>query len=95
MNFNYNIQSPCIDSGDPNLIDPDGTRSEIGANYFIISLIGDCNNDNQINIVDIVSIVNNCILLDSNFDCTCGDINGDQVINVVDVVLIVNQILEL
>ena len=34
-NRNYNIysQSPCIDSGDPDLTDPDGTRSDIGK-YF-------------------------------------------------------------
>jgi hypothetical protein len=26
--------SPCIDSGDPNYLDPDGTRSDMGAFYF-------------------------------------------------------------
>jgi hypothetical protein len=35
MNGNYNIcfQSSCIDSGDPTLQDPDGTRSDIGFFY--------------------------------------------------------------
>jgi hypothetical protein len=32
LNNNYNVcsQSPCIDAGDPNMYDPDGTRSDIG-----------------------------------------------------------------
>ena len=34
-NQNYNLcaQSECIDAGDPDLLDPDGTRSDIGAYY--------------------------------------------------------------
>jgi hypothetical protein len=32
-NFNICSQSPCIDSGDPTLLDPDGTRSDIGFFY--------------------------------------------------------------
>ncbi len=34
-NGNYNIcsQSPCIDAGDPDMTDPDGTRSDIGVFY--------------------------------------------------------------
>lgn len=33
---NYNVcsQSQCINTGDPDLIDPDGTRSDIGVYYF-------------------------------------------------------------
>ena len=31
--FNVCLQSPCIDSGDPSILDPDGTRSDIGV-YF-------------------------------------------------------------
>ena len=35
-NSNYHLteSSPCIDSGDPSLTDPDGTRSDKGAFYF-------------------------------------------------------------
>ena len=48
-NRNYNLleNSPCIDSGDPNLFDPDDTRSDIGAFYYdqnttrVINLNGD------------------------------------------------------
>lgn len=32
LDFDYLLNSPCIDSGDPELIDPDGTISDIGAN---------------------------------------------------------------
>jgi len=32
--FHLRWRSPCIDSGDPSLTDPDGTRSDIGAFYF-------------------------------------------------------------
>ena len=34
LDFSYSPESPCIDSGDPEIIDPDGTVSDIGANYF-------------------------------------------------------------
>jgi predicted outer membrane repeat protein len=32
--FHLRWHSPCIDTGDPSLNDPDGTRAEIGALYF-------------------------------------------------------------
>ncbi|UCD93603.1 MAG: right-handed parallel beta-helix repeat-containing protein, partial [Candidatus Zixiibacteriota bacterium] len=32
-NFEVCIQSPCLDAGDPDVLDPDGTRSDIGL-YF-------------------------------------------------------------
>lgn len=34
LDFGYNSNSPCIDSGDPESLDPDGTISDIGAVYF-------------------------------------------------------------
>lgn len=33
-NFSLTPGSPCIDAGDPNYIDPDGTTSDIGAVYY-------------------------------------------------------------
>jgi len=34
-NYHLSMNSPCIDAGDPNSpLDPDGTRSDIGAYYF-------------------------------------------------------------
>ena len=90
-NFNYNEESICIDSGDPDIIDPDNTRSDIGSNYFIQSIMGDCNNGSTIDITDIVYIINYCIIYENS--CTCGDMNEDLIVNVLDIVIIINQIL--
>jgi len=34
QDYRLRWESPCIDTGDPNLFDPDGTRSDMGAHYF-------------------------------------------------------------
>jgi hypothetical protein len=34
MDYHLSYQSPCIDSGDPSLEDPDGTRSDMGALFY-------------------------------------------------------------
>jgi hypothetical protein len=54
---------------------------------------GDCNVDGTQNILDVVYLINDCILGGSN-DCSCGDLNGDGIVNILDVVLLVNYILE-
>jgi endonuclease I len=60
-------------------------------------LRGDFNHDNQINIVDIVSIINQ--ILDPNiitpYEEWASDLNEDTVLNVIDIVLVVNQILNI
>ena len=33
-NYNLNVTSPCINAGDPNIIDPDTTVSDMGAYYY-------------------------------------------------------------
>jgi len=39
--FNIRWHSPCIDAGDPDFpLDPDGTRSDIGAFYFNLAVLG-------------------------------------------------------
>ena len=92
--FSYNDDSPCIDAGDPSLLDDDGTRRDIGGYLYIQeSIPGDCNDDSIQNVLDIVYLINDCILL-SDSECGCGDLNEDSNINVLDVVLLVNQILE-
>ena len=53
-------------------------------------IIGDINNDNYIDILDIIHM-RNCILLD---DCNeCSDINLDETINIQDIILLVEIIL--
>ena len=93
-NFSYENGSPCIDAGDPEETDPDGSIRDIGARWFgDDTQPGDCNTDNIQNVLDVVYMINECILGDS-IDCSCGDLNEDGIVNVLDVVLLVNSILE-
>ena len=93
-NFSYIEYSPCIDAGDPVYTDPDGSPRDIGARWYgDESNPGDCNSDSIENILDVVYLINNCIL-SGNDDCGCGDINEDGIVNVLDVVLLINSILE-
>ena len=95
-NFDFTLQenSPCIDAGDPAETDPDGSTRDIGARWFgDETQPGDCNTDNIQNVLDVVYMINECILGDS-IDCSCGDLNEDGIVNVLDVVLLVNSILE-
>ena len=92
LNFEYSDESPCIDAGNPNQYDPDGTIRDIGANIFSNSILGDCNSDNDLSILDVVYLINSCILDDLE-DCSCSDINNDGQSDVLDVVTLVNLIL--
>ena len=92
--FSYETNSPCIDAGDPTDTDPDGSIQDIGARWFgDETQPGDCNADGIQNVLDVVYLINNCILGGSN-DCSCGDLNQDGIVNVLDVVLLANSILE-
>ena len=92
--FSYQIDSPCIDAGEPSEVDPDGSRRDIGARWYGSEIeLGDCNADSIHNILDVVYLINECILGNST-DCSCGDLNQDEIVNILDVVLIVNSILE-
>ncbi len=91
-NFNVSAISPCIDSGNPNFYDDDGSISDIGALPYIASclIIGDINNDIQVNVLDIVDLVN-CVL--SNECYECSDLNNDGIVNILDIIDIVNIII--
>ena len=97
-NFNYEYLegSPCIDAGNPNLIDADNTISDIGANFYNQStdctILGDINNDTLVNILDIVEIVNIILYIDNEY-LECSDLNSDGVINVIDIINLVDIIL--
>ena len=66
---------------------------DIGARWFSEdSLPGDCNADGIQNIIDIVLLINNCILAEES-DCGCGDMNEDGEVNILDIVQLVNLIL--
>ena len=92
LNFNYLSDSPCIDAGNPNLFDSDSSTRDIGANIYQENLDGDCNQDLELSILDVVYLINNCILFELG-DCSCSDINQDGQSNVLDVVNLVNLIL--
>ena len=92
--FSYEENSPCIDTGDPTETDPDGSIRDIGAHWYgNETQPGDCNTDGIQNVLDVVYLINDCILGNST-DCSCGDLNEDSSVNVLDVVLLVNSILE-
>ena len=93
LDFNYQENSPCINAGDPSESDPDGSIRDIGALWFGDEASpGDCNSDGIQNVIDVVLVINDCILGD-NMECSCGDINQDGTVNVLDVVSLVNLIL--
>jgi len=95
LDFNYQENSPCIDAGDPTDTDPDGSTRDIGARWFgDETQQGDCNADGIQNVLDVVYLINDCILVDSTDCSSCGDLNGDGIVNVLDVVLLINSILE-
>ncbi len=54
-------------------------------------IIGDLNQDESLNILDIIELVN---LVISNEYVTIGDINQDNILNVIDIVLLVNIVLD-
>jgi len=85
----------CIDSGDPDQFDINGTRRDIGAGIIRESevIMGDCNGDSEQNILDVLYIINNCILSITELDCSCSDVNNDGSVNVLDIVALVGIIL--
>ena len=58
-------------------------------------IVGDVNFDSEINILDIVAIINFCLLIDSpsELEFEVSDINNDNFINILDVVQLINIIL--
>ena len=97
--YSYDENSPCIDAGNPNYTDPDGTISDIGAIYFNQTNQNDCtinydaNNDGELNVLDIVAVVN-LILYGQELDCNI-DYDGDFEINILDIIIMINLILEI
>ena len=55
-----------------------------------IDLLGDLNDDGEINVVDAIIIVN--MILDEQYD-SLADLNEDEAINIMDIVLLINIIL--
>ena len=53
-------------------------------------MLGDVNNDAEINILDVVLSIN--IVLDNQYEAL-ADINDDEVVNILDIVQLINIIL--
>ena len=88
--------SPCIDAGNPNYYDPDGTILDLGIYYYnqhLCHIIGDLNQDNYIDILDIIELINIILDINNTYDI-CHDINNDQHINILDILTIINLILD-
>ena len=86
--------SPCIDTGNPNYTDPDGTVFDMGAYFYnqdLCEIYGDLNGDNIINIIDIVILVNIILDIESSYNI-CHDINSDDSIDILDIIYIIQLI---
>jgi len=57
-------------------------------------VVGDLNNDNIINVLDIVSLINYILGISNPSECEylVSDINGDDNLDILDIVLIINGI---
>ena len=61
------------------------------ADYLSDSIIGDLNNDETLNILDVVLLVN--LILSGDDSNDSGDVNGDGMQNILDIVMLINLIL--
>ncbi len=86
--------SPCIDAGDPNETDPNGSVRDIGSLIYNNNVLGDCSEDNIINVLDVIFIINNCVFNNETICMQCSDIDSNGTINILDVVILVNIILQ-
>ncbi len=59
-------------------------------------LMGDLNNDEIINVIDIIRMVNIILgnAIPTNYELQVGDTNSDEIINIIDIIQVVNIILE-
>jgi len=100
--MNQNIEDGYIMQKDPKLLRHNDTlfyfwSDKRGTFYQLFyrkstynNLVGDLNGDNEVNILDIISLVN---LILSNEYQTSGDLNADDEVNILDIVALVNIIL--
>ena len=94
LNFNLRENSPCIDAGDPNETDPNGSVRDIGSLIYNNNALGDCSEDNIVNVLDVIFIINNCVFNNETICIECSDIDSNGTINILDVVILVNIILQ-
>ena len=96
MDLNVNSVTPYYNNTGI-WIDPVDTLQTLFNNWYETSFpydIGDINQDNSLNILDIVELVN-AILSGNNsgIEFYLSDINGDDILNILDLIALVNLIL--
>lgn len=92
--FNLSENSPCINNGNPNYFDSDGSISDIGAKSFVnqnCQINGDLNNDTIVNVLDAIDLVN-CVLYNNGCNI-CYDMNYDSDFNILDILNLINIII--
>ena len=57
--------------------------------------LGDCSQDSNLNVLDVIFIINNCIFSTEEICATCSDIDQNDTINVLDVITLINIILQI
>ena len=62
----------------------------LAENYQEDSLLGDLNNDEILNILDVIQLIN---LILAGEDNSAADMNGDDIVNILDVIQLINIIL--
>ena len=66
------------------------SKKEIVFSVVNNEILGDLNNDGQVNILDVVIVVNNIL---NDIENSLGDLNADSIVDVLDIVILINIIL--
>ena len=66
-----------------------------GDHLGFIGELGDCSQDSNLNVLDVIFIINNCIFSTQEICATCSDIDQNDTINVLDVITLINIILQI
>ena len=81
-------------AGDDNDSYFDDLFLKIWQNESCLNLLGDLNQDNIVNILDVIILVNIILGTEPNdYQQITGDLNSDEILNVLDIILLVNIIL--
>ena len=60
-------------------------------NYFENGILGDINNDNFLDILDVIILIE--IIINNNDYILQADMNSDQLNDIIDIIILINQIL--
>ena len=94
INLNINT-SDLVDASYEAFVNINSNGGSVSLPFSLIvngAVLGDVNNDELINILDVIAIVN-MILGQSNIDLSTADMNQDGILNVLDITILLNLIL--